>query len=912
MGTAADPAAGPRIRITPQYRFDADDPAWFDMTEAPVGASEGTRALPLGPHVFVWNSIVDAGGHQGTVYVRIVAAYEATETIRRRFRTRELAMTIDNRLAATVAGLGAEPPSDVSTTPVDLRPDGASFVVADAGSNIVERVDASGVVTRLAGYGVPGETVGAGRHPGVARLPNVVAVEVDPAGTLYTNHESSLLVTNTGAAPVSFGLVDGADTDADPDTVVVPPATIAAARVPGLAGARGLRLHPTGVLLVANALAEGDDEIVAVNPQDPLDPASTSVTVAGVVVGPGETRRIAGGGDDEEDGAAALAARISGITCLAVGPDGEIYFAESTPPRVRVLAAGGAAVVLGGRSVSPGAVDTVAGGAGTGARGDRGPARDAELDRPVSIAVSPQRGVFIADRASLRVRMANLGTDPIVFAETTVAPAAIDTVAGGGILGVGSRARALDLRAPSAVAIDARGNLLVGDRSDVILVNGDTVAIAAYGQNAGPGRTTRVYDAAARGGLPLSGPRAAHMLAPTGAALYFTDRTTVRVLNLARTAEIVGGAVAEPGRVAIVAGGSVPGFSGDGGSARAAAFSAPSALANDGPQRLLVADTGNERVRFVHLGDPRSDAPLTAFGVTVAAGDVATIVGGAAGPLGDDGDGLPPASCTLSRPEGLAYAPSGLLWIADTGHHRIRVVNPGPGDAVVAGVPVAAGTIATVIGDGAAGFTADGPGPWRIDTPTALAVERRVLFFAEPGNARIRVLNFSAASMRVAGVDVPPGEVRSIVGTGVRGNFGDLGRANAALIDAPCGFFYQTRNSEPLALLFSDSAQHVVRVVNLGDGDLQAVSDSTGRVTLTVPGGSIATIAGGPNLPGQPNLPGFDGDGDEPARMRFAGPLGVAVAQYGNTLAHLFVCDEDNDRLRRCGAPPTRTPFQNP
>src|SRR6185436_17970750 len=124
-----------------------------------------------------------------------------------------------------------------------------------------------------------------------------------------------------------------------------------------------------------------------------------------------------------------------------------------------------------------------------------------------------------------------------------------------------------------------------------------------------------------------------------------------------------------------------------------------------------------------------------------APGAVATIAGGPAGPLPADGDRLAPTSASLKAPQGLAVSNAGLLFVSDTGHHRIRVLNPGPGDVTVAGTLVAAGTIRTVIGGGIPGFTPDGAGPWLVDSPTALAIDRELLYFAEIGNARIRVLN---------------------------------------------------------------------------------------------------------------------------------------------------------------------------
>jgi hypothetical protein len=290
----------------------------------------------------------------------------------------------------------------------------------------------------------------------------------------------------------------------------------------------------------------------------------------------------------------------------------------------------------------------------------------------------------------------------------------------------------------------------------------------------------------------------------------------------------------------------------------------------------------------------------------VAPGNVTTVVGGASGPLPADGDGGPADACSLLGPEAVAVGGDGLIWVADTGHHRIRVVNPGAEPVTVVGVTVDPGTIRTVIGAGSPGFTADGAGPWFTSSPAALAVDNQgVVYFAERGNARIRCLNPTSATFSRAGIEVPPGEVRTLVGDGVPGNSGDGGDGPSARIASPRALVVQSRSDNtPVALYFSDEAAHVVRMLNLtADDDLALATDPQGNVTVTIPAASVFTVAGGPNTPGFPNTPAYDGDGDEAARVRFAGPFGIAVTTANGQPAHFFVADGGNDRLRRFAAP---------
>ncbi len=96
---------------------------------------------------------------------------------------------------------------------------------------------------------------------------------------------------------------------------------------------------------------------------------------------------------------------------------------------------------------------------------------------------------------------------------------------------------------------------------------------------------------------------------------------------------------------------------------------------------LYVVDTLNHRVRVVEQ----------------ATGLIKTIAGdGHAGDIGAIGDGGPATVAHLSHPGDLAVAPNGHLYVADTGHNRIRRVG------------VTSGIITTVAGDGTFGGGGDG------------------------------------------------------------------------------------------------------------------------------------------------------------------------------------------------------------
>jgi DNA-binding beta-propeller fold protein YncE len=173
------------------------------------------------------------------------------------------------------------------------------------------------------------------------------------------------------------------------------------------------------------------------------------------------------------------------------------------------------------------------------------------------------------------------------------------------------------------------------------------------------------------------------------------------------------------GRIITIAGTGGSGFDGDDRQATLAALNEPSAVAVARNGNLYIADTANHRVRMV--------SPATGMIRTVA-GD---------GTPGDGfqlGDGGLATTAHLSKPGGIALATNGDLYIADTGHHRIRKVS------------AATGLITTVAGDGLPGATGD-EGPAlraRLSAPMGLAlvpVGRGVaLYIADSLNGRVRVL----------------------------------------------------------------------------------------------------------------------------------------------------------------------------
>jgi len=108
----------------------------------------------------------------------------------------------------------------------------------------------------------------------------------------------------------------------------------------------------------------------------------------------GQVVTVAGTGEKgfSGDGGPAPEAKLNFPQDLEFGHDGNIYFADATNNRVRMIA------------VNSGIISTVAGTGESGYGGDGGPALDAKLHRPFGIAFDPAGDLYISDTFNSRVR----------------------------------------------------------------------------------------------------------------------------------------------------------------------------------------------------------------------------------------------------------------------------------------------------------------------------------------------------------------------------------------------------------------------------------------------------------------------------------------------------------------------------
>jgi uncharacterized protein (TIGR03437 family) len=527
------------------------------------------------------------------------------------------------------------------------------------------------------------------------------------------------------------------------------------------------------------------------------------------------------------DGGLATSAELSGPYDVAVDSAGNLFIADTGNNRVRMVNPAGIIATVAGtgtqgyagdggpamaallalpwglavdaaghlfivdsgriREVSAGIITTVAGNGTYGYSGDGGLATSASMFNPTGVAVDGSGNLLIADSYNERVRK---------VAKSGI----VTTVAGDGAYrygGDGGPATSALFNIPTAVAVDNAGNVFIADSANIrirkVSPGGMVTTVAGNGQ----------WGVSADGGLATNTPLAypAGVAVDSAGNLFFADTWSQRVRM-----------VTPGGVIATVAGG-VPGYFGDGGPANSAGLFYPQGIALDETGNLFIADTMDSVIRMVS-----------------PAGTISTVAGN--GKTGYSGDGGPAASASLNHPTAVAVDSAGNLFIGDSDNNRIRKVTRG-------------GTIATVAGNGTAGYSGDGgsataaklntasvPGSVPVGdggslNPGGLAVDGAGnLFIADYYNNRIRKVS-------------PGGTITTVAGDGMAGYAGDGGLATGASLYGPWGVALDSAGN----LLIADSANNRVRqVASVTSALATAVSAASG--TAPVAPGSIVSIYG--------------------------------------------------------------------
>ena len=319
------------------------------------------------------------------------------------------------------------------------------------------------------------------------------------------------------------------------------------------------------------------------------------------------------------------------------------------------------------------------------------------------------------------------------------------------------------------------------------------------------------------------------------------------------------------GDIYTAAGNGTFGYSGDGGPATSAQLGSPEGVVVDAVGNVILADSGNDRVRVV------AAKTGTFYGISMTTGDIYTVAGN--GTPGYSGDHGPATSAELSDPQGVAVDAVGNLLIADAGNNRIGVVAAKTGTFY--GVSMTTGDIYTVAGNGTPGYSGDsGPATSaQLQVPAGIAVDAvGNLIIGDTFNYSVRVV--AAKTGTFYGMSMTTGDIYTVAGNGTPGYSGDSGPATSAQLAEPEGVAVDALGN----LIIADTFNSRIRVVAAKAGTFYGISMIKG---------DINTVAGN----GTSN---YSGDGGPAAAAELNLPQGVAV----NATGDLLIADQHNNRIR--------------
>jgi len=325
--------------------------------------------------------------------------------------------------------------------------------------------------------------------------------------------------------------------------------------------------------------------------------------------------------------------------------------------------------------------------AGTGVAGAaNGLDAAATFNQPNAISFDTAGNYYVADYGNHLIRKITRGGTVSTFAGISGTTGKIDAS--------GTQAT---FKFPAGIAVTSTGTVYIADSGNNVIRSitaGGTVTTRAGGGAAGG--VAAGYTDATGTSAKFNKPNSVTL--DKNGNLYVADQNNNAIRKVT------------PAGVVTTVVGSSTGVSGSmNGAFASALFNGPQDIAVTMDGNLFVADSGNNRIRFVNM----------------SAQTVSTAVGSTAGYT----DG-PATSALVSGPQGLSLDAAGNLYISDYGNNVIRMLMPN-------------GVVMTVAGNGTAGYK-DGVGnsvQFKLPQEVRVSPLDGLLYVPDSGNNAIRVVS---------------------------------------------------------------------------------------------------------------------------------------------------------------------------
>jgi len=459
-----------------------------------------------------------------------------------------------------------------------------NLYIADRGNNRIRKISKDGTITTVAGDGnhfFSGDYGPASR----ASLAYPTDVAADTQGNLYIADRNNNRIRKVDTLGIMTTIMGIGDYEYNGDNEVASETT----------------LHLPFALTVTH-----DDRLIVVD--------RSHFRIREVNLKTGGVRTVAGNGEARfrGDGGPGLGANLESPTGIVVDPHGNVIFSDKQNHRIRVV-------------MPDGTIDSLAGTGKEGHEGDGGPARDASLFLPGSMALDQKGNLYVLTPVGRGSLIRKIDPKGII---TTVAG-----MGGHGHKGDGGPAYDAAFSMLQDIAVDAAGNLYVVDFTNRNIRKIDT-----------RGTITTVAEEAI---LQLPDPE----VHPNGIAvdaaghLYFSDSGSSKVRK-----------IAPGGTITTFAGNGEFTDSGDDGPALEAGIRAPGGLAFSPQGELHIIEETSNRIRKVDRQ-----------------GVITTVAG--RGFPGFAGDGQPATQALLKAPHRMAFDAAGNLYFTDRDNNRVRKID---------------------------------------------------------------------------------------------------------------------------------------------------------------------------------------------------------------------------------------------